>query len=203
MNRLLTSALVAALAACAPAASFPFRGAAPAEELAAGVAYPAVAPDAVEVYNADTPTPPNAIRLARIRAEGALGTPRRVNSFNNFRIKTARRGATGIYVTILPSNGVEYLAVYDPGFSARVAARADSAWKASGHGGSAAVQGGGAQSGAPGGGGASSGASTNSGGCVSNCTVQVRGYTRKDGTYVRPHTRSRPGTRSSGSRRPD
>jgi hypothetical protein len=31
------------------------------------------------------------------------------------------------------------------------------------------------------------------GGCVGSCPVHVRGYTRKDGTYVRPHTRSRPG----------
>ncbi len=31
-----------------------------------------------------------------------------------------------------------------------------------------------------------------SAGCVTNCSVRVRGYTRKDGTYVRPHTRSAP-----------
>ena len=34
-----------------------------------------------------------------------------------------------------------------------------------------------------------------------NGPVSVRGYTRKDGTYVRPHTRSAPGTRSSGRKR--
>jgi hypothetical protein len=31
--------------------------------------------------------------------------------------------------------------------------------------------------------------------------VHVRGYYRRDGTYVRPHTRSRPGARSGGRRR--
>jgi hypothetical protein len=31
--------------------------------------------------------------------------------------------------------------------------------------------------------------------------VHVRGYHRRDGTYVRPHTRSRPGSRSGGRRR--
>lgn len=43
-------------------------------------------------------------------------------------------------------------------------------------------------------------ASGSSGGCTGDCSVNVRGYRRKDGTYVRPHTRSRPGTRSSGRR---
>jgi hypothetical protein len=43
---------------------------------------------------------------------------------------------------------------------------------------------------------ASSGAS----GCTGSCPVHVRGYTRRDGTYVRPHTRSAPGTRSGGRR---
>jgi hypothetical protein len=33
-------------------------------------------------------------------------------------------------------------------------------------------------------------------------TVKVRGYYRKDGTYVRPHTRSAPGTASSSGATP-
>ena len=32
-------------------------------------------------------------------------------------------------------------------------------------------------------------------GCQGSCPVHVRGYTRKDGTYVRPHTRSAPRSR--------
>jgi hypothetical protein len=45
-------------------------------------------------------------------------------------------------------------------------------------------------------------ASGSSGGCVGSCPVHVRGYRRTDGTYVKPHTRSRPGTKSSsGGRR--
>jgi len=35
-----------------------------------------------------------------------------------------------------------------------------------------------------------------SGGCVSDCTVYVHGYYRKNGTYVQPYYRSPPGTRS-------
>jgi hypothetical protein len=42
--------------------------------------------------------------------------------------------------------------------------------------------------------------SVSPGGCSGSCPVHVRGYTRKDGTYVRPHTRSAPGTRSGGRR---
>lgn len=43
---------------------------------------------------------------------------------------------------------------------------------------------------------ASSSSGSSSGGCVSNCTVSVRGYTRSNGTYVQPYVRSPPGTRS-------
>jgi hypothetical protein len=34
-----------------------------------------------------------------------------------------------------------------------------------------------------------------SGGCVSNCTVHVSGYCRKDGVCVAPYVRSPPGTK--------
>jgi hypothetical protein len=40
---------------------------------------------------------------------------------------------------------------------------------------------------------------SSSGSSSSNGTVYVKGYTRKDGTYVAPHTRSAPG--SGGGRR--
>ena len=47
------------------------------------------------------------------------------------------------------------------------------------------------------------GTNTSSGSSSSGSTpgtdVHVRGYYRKDGTYVRPHTRTAPGTKSSGS----
>jgi hypothetical protein len=42
----------------------------------------------------------------------------------------------------------------------------------------------------------SSSSSSNSSSSSSSKTVHVKGYTRKDGTYVRPHTRSAPKKRS-------
>lgn len=50
------------------------------------------------------------------------------------------------------------------------------------------------------GGDSSGSASSPSGGCSGSCPVHVGGYTRRDGTYVRPHTRSAPGSRSGGRR---
>ena len=44
-------------------------------------------------------------------------------------------------------------------------------------------------------GGKSGGNSGGSSGGTAGTDVQVRGYRRKDGTYVKPHTRARPGSR--------
>jgi hypothetical protein len=88
--------------------------------------------------------------------------------------RAAELGADAVVVQYDARKRPHYLAVHFTSTlrETRTAARADPASSVSGSGGAS--------------------------GCTSGCTVHVRGYTRKDGTYVRPHTRSAPHSGGGG-----
>ncbi len=82
-----------------------------------------------------------------------------------FRSESGARGANVIVVERMADGSEEWVAYYFAAEAARVRAA----------------------------GGTTAGSSAQ--GCTGSCDVQVKGYRRKDGTYVKPHTRSRPGTK--------
>jgi hypothetical protein len=143
----------------------------------ASVAYPATEPDQVRFYGSETVIPFEYVSVATI-------TPRKTlrdlddAELQPFRVLAAKRGANGLALDRAPDGRARFIAVRltaTPRTRERTSAMGDTASK---------TRSGTSSSAAP-------------GGCVGSCDVQVRGYTRRDGTYVRPHTRSRPG----GSRR--
>lgn len=137
--------------------------------------------------------PAHLVRLARVEMPQPLGEPDSA-VVNRIRSRAAWQGGTLVAWRILRPGLVEYTIARDPVLAAALdrmmAAQRDSAAQGLGRYGSGGTPAGGGGSTAVGG--------SSSGGCVGSCGVHVRGYTRKDGTYVRPHTRSAP--RSGGRR---
>jgi uncharacterized protein YbjQ (UPF0145 family) len=116
--------------------------------------------------------PPSTPRLARVQNRKALSVAQEEKLLTALRNNAARRGANAI-VRVRTDDGTEYLAVRLDSPSSL--ALADSLERAA-----AAASSSGTRSW-----GGSSGSSPGK-------EVHVRGYCRKDGTCVRPHTRSRP-----------
>ena len=167
----LLLSLLASACATAPQQPAAF-GPAPVD-LSAGETYAATEPDRILLFSAaDAPKAYTAIAKVRVASGDAART-----SLYNFRFYAAKRGATGIAMIPTAEGGIEYVAFFHqpaPGTLVDATPENVSAPKST---------------------------RASSGGCVGSCTVNVRGYTRKDGTYVRPHTRNRPGTKSSSGRR--
>lgn len=173
MRRLLAPLLAALLASCASAGpSTPPIAFAPTPQ-----AYAAVDVSTMRVYEdvreADLPAPP--LRIAHARQP--RGSKDNGALILALRDAAAARGANAI-LRLWDAEGAEYVAV-----------RLDSAGLAAADRFVLNRAGGGATAGTPAGSSATPGED-----------VQVRGYCRKDGVCVRPHTRSRPG--SGRSRRP-
>jgi uncharacterized membrane protein YgcG len=153
-------------------------------------AYSPLAPESVRAERMDV-LPANLVRLARVEMRQPGGEPDSA-LVNRIRSRAARRGGTLVAWRILRPGVVEYTLARDPVLAAaldrRMAAQRDSAARGLGTDGSGGPHGG-----------SSAGGGVSGGGCSGSCSVHVRGYTRKDGTYVRPHTRSAP--RRGGRRR--
>jgi hypothetical protein len=156
----------------------------------------------VAVFDETVPVPFNYVPISSARI--ARGADRAQEQQTVFAVRTrgAERGAHGVYRRRLPNGDLEVLAVWladvrygqwlkgtDPSADNVVDADGRSAGQASR---SATPASGATERTSVGG---------SSGGCVGSCPVNVRGYRRKDGTYVKPHRRSAPGTKSSGGRR--
>ncbi len=138
----------------------------------AGVAFAATDADHVGFYASESAVPWEYLPVATI---GARHTLRNFDAatLRPFREIAARQGADALVLDRMSSGRMQFLAVHLSTVPRRAA--------------HAAVTGGAVEdSGATAGG-------TARGGCSGSCDVHVRGYTRKDGTYVHPHTRSRPG----------
>lgn len=193
MLRSLFAALILVLAACGtttthPAASTPANAAAMTMDLAPGRSFPAVPTDSVVIV-AKWQISADHVPVLEMQRPEKLSDVEFIPRLMDFRVQSARRGANAIYSLLNPHGRVVgYVAVVDPGLALRRLARADSIAKAKFEADAAAAR-------------AAAGASGSGGGCTGDCSVHVRGYYRKDGTYVRPHTRSRPGSGSSGRRR--
>lgn len=162
------------------------------EYLQPGAAYLPLPLESVRAERMDA-VPANLVRLARVEMPQPLGEPDTA-VVSRIRSRAAWQGGTLVAWRILRPGLVEYTIARDPVLAAALdrvmAAQRDSAAQGLGRYGSG---------GAPAsGGGSTAGSGSASGGCVGSCSVHVRGYTRKDGTYVRPHTRSAP--RSGGRR---
>lgn len=124
---------------------------------------------------------PSADQIPFAFKEIAIFTPRRLRAFNEsalepYLVQSALRGGNALFIDTTGKRPLIVAAYVD------TTSRTALARPAVARSGGAAV------------------GTGDSGGCRSACTVHVRGYTRKDGTYVRPHTRSAPG--SGRGRRP-
>lgn len=134
-------------------------------------AYPSTRPDEVRFYGSEAIIPFEYAVIATIE-------PRRTlkelddSELRPFRALAAKRGANGLAIDRTLDGVLRFLAVRVSETPRQIAHTPVSAAQDSGN--------------------AATG-STSRGGCVGSCDVHVRGYTRRDGTYVRPHTRSRPG----------
>lgn len=161
------------------------------ESLQPGAAYSPLPIESVRAERMDA-VPANLVRLARVEMRQRGGEPDSV-VVNRIRSRAAWQGGTLVAWRILRPGLVEYTIARDPVLGARLdrkmAAQRDSGARAPGSNGSGGVP---AR-------GSTAGGGSSSGGCSGSCGVHVRGYTRKDGTYVRPHRRSAP--RSGGRRR--
>lgn len=170
----LLGALLSACSVFSPGAEI---GTAPAPSYAAGPtgsapAYAALPEDSVQVHDVSEPVPDSAVTVADyVVPESMLGHTDE-QVIASYRPQAARRGAT--WITVDPRGGQRRVVAYHVPASVRIrlAARASRPRPA-----------------------ATSTPSTGSG------SVHVRGHYRKDGTYVRPHTRSRPGSGSRPSTR--
>jgi hypothetical protein len=127
--------------------------------------------------------PANLVRLARGELRQPRGEPDSA-VVNRIRSRAAWQGGTLVAWRVLRPGLVEYTIARDPVLAAaldrRMAARRDSTARDLGSGRTPAVGGSTAEGG------------SSSSGCSGSCSVHVRGYTRRDGTYVRPHRRSAP-----------
>lgn len=129
--------------------------------------YAAVPEDSVEVHDIADSVPEAAVSVARFTVPEWMLSNTDEQVIASYRPRAARLGAT--WITLDRSGGRRRVVAYYVPLTARIR-----------H----AVRNAGARPAA-----ASTPSSSGSG------SVHVRGYYRRDGTYVRPHTRSRPGRR--------
>jgi hypothetical protein len=173
----LLTPLILLLCAVLGACSLPFGGAgwtpppaaqAANQEQSAPTAYAAVPADSVEVHDLSEPLPDSAVSVVVLDLPDSLRGQSDAEVIAAYRPRMARLGAT--WVTLYRKGSQHWIAGYYVPAGVRTARAARAGTPARDR-----------VSSPP--------ASTGSG------SVHVRGYYRRDGTYVRPHTRSRPRSR--------
>jgi hypothetical protein len=139
---------------------------APAYEVAP--AYLAVPEDSVQMHEFTEPLPVMSVSVAQFTLPDSMESHTDEQVIAAYRPQAARLGAT--WITVDPSNGRRRVVAYRVPSGVRIRRVRESADTSTGTT-------------------ATPSSSSGSG------SVQVRGYRRRDGTYVRPHTRSRPRSR--------
>lgn len=199
MKRIVRKLAVSLLAAVAAACAVPSAAPGPRPSLPEiviqrtqpGVDYTPIELDLVQAMYATAPLA-HAVQVGRAEIATREGATPDSILMKEVRTRAARQGGTMVTWRRVTPYTLEFIVFRDPVIARlsdqRLAARQDSAARGLGrfaNGASVPAASGASTSSSSGGG--------SSGGCTGSCSVHVRGYTRKDGTYVRPHTRSAPG----------
>lgn len=178
LSRFMAPLLGALLSACSVFSPGAEIGTAPAPSYSAegtgsGPAYPALPEDSVKVHDISEPLPDSAVIVTAFPVPESMLGHTDEQVIASYRPQAARRGAT--WIVLDPRGGQRRVVAYHVPLGVRIrhAARESRPRPAV------------------------TSTPSSSGG-----SVHVRGYRRRDGTYVRPHTRSRPGSGSRPSSRP-